>query len=250
LIPVPWVAPVWAPATVAALFIMCGSYLFWTAERPRSYRLTDIGVLIVAAAVIVASFVAGSTAVTEHHLPDRFPAWLFWIGVAIGSATFVGAEGRAASRTGTRRASAGLRVRTILPAEDAPKRDARSATLPPVVQAEPHDIDVEKLRAEYDEGTRRLDALVRRAHDLGDRCDHLAGGLYHPAQTIVGIPDRAVEGSIDWYVVPDEPLPSIEAVKTLLSEIRDASAVVEGLRQRLILSGCADVVEQPDGFFH
>ena len=46
LIPSPWVAPVWAPVTVATLFVLAGSYLFWTADRRRRYRWMDVGVLL------------------------------------------------------------------------------------------------------------------------------------------------------------------------------------------------------------
>jgi hypothetical protein len=41
------VAPLWAPLTVATLFVTVGSYLFWTSERERRYRWPDIGVLVV-----------------------------------------------------------------------------------------------------------------------------------------------------------------------------------------------------------
>ena len=58
LIPLPWIAPVWAPATVAAIFVGAGSYLFWTANRARVYRLTDAAVLFASACTIVAAFLA------------------------------------------------------------------------------------------------------------------------------------------------------------------------------------------------
>jgi hypothetical protein len=45
LIPSPWVAPVWAPVTIATLFSIAGTYLFWTADRARRYRWPDVGVL-------------------------------------------------------------------------------------------------------------------------------------------------------------------------------------------------------------
>jgi hypothetical protein len=39
-------------------------------------------------------------------------------------------------------------------------------------------------------------------------------------------------------------------VVTLTRSIREVSATVEELRERLILLGRADVVQQPDHFFH
>jgi hypothetical protein len=36
----------------------------------------------------------------------------------------------------------------------------------------------------------------------------------------------------------------------LTNQVRAVSAQVDELRERLILMGRADIVEQPDGFFH
>lgn len=99
LIPSPWVAPVWAPTTVATLFALCGSYLFWTADYERRYRWTDISMLAASACLILAAFLAGSTAVIEHRIPEHFPAWLFWSGVAVGTAWFASVERRAVGVT-------------------------------------------------------------------------------------------------------------------------------------------------------
>jgi hypothetical protein len=94
LIPAPWVAPVWAPATVALLFGTAGSYLFWTANRPRRYRLVDLGMLGAAALLTLASLLAASDAAIEHRVPDRFESRLFWTGVVLGAAWFVRVERR------------------------------------------------------------------------------------------------------------------------------------------------------------
>ena len=59
LIPSPWVAPVWAPVTVATLLVLAGSYLFWTADHERRYRWTDVGVLLTSACLTVAAFLVG-----------------------------------------------------------------------------------------------------------------------------------------------------------------------------------------------
>jgi hypothetical protein len=49
--------------------------------------------------------------------------------------------------------------------------------------------------------------------------------------------------------VPSHPLPSIEHLTSLTNDIRAVGARVEELRERLILMGHADLVEQPNGFF-
>jgi hypothetical protein len=92
LIPLPWVAPVWAPVAVAALFVLAGSYLFWTPDRERRYRWTDIGVLAASALLTIAAFLFESRAAIEHRAPERFPVLLFWLAVALGAAWFLRVE--------------------------------------------------------------------------------------------------------------------------------------------------------------
>jgi hypothetical protein len=94
LIPSPWVAPVWAPVTIAVFLVIGGSYLFWTPDRERRYRWTDAGVLLGSAGLPFVAFLAGSDAVVDHRLPERFPLWVFWSGVILGSVWFVHAEWR------------------------------------------------------------------------------------------------------------------------------------------------------------
>ena len=94
LIPLPWVAPVWAPVTVATLFIVAGSYLFWTPLHRRQYYWPDVGVLAASALLTVAAFLVESSAAIDHRVPERFPGWLFWAGVVLGTAWFVRVERR------------------------------------------------------------------------------------------------------------------------------------------------------------
>jgi hypothetical protein len=98
LIPSPWVAPVWAPVADATLFVIAGSYLFWTPDRDRRYRWIDVGVLLIAVGLTLVAFLAGSTTAIEHQLPDRFPVGLFWSGFILGGAGFVAAERRRGGR--------------------------------------------------------------------------------------------------------------------------------------------------------
>jgi hypothetical protein len=92
LIPLPWVAPVWAPVTVAVLFVAAGSYLFWTPEAERQYRWADAGVFLASAFLTIAAFLAEWKAAADHRMPDAFPVWLFVSGVALGTVWFVRAE--------------------------------------------------------------------------------------------------------------------------------------------------------------
>jgi hypothetical protein len=95
LIPLPWVAPVWAPATVAAIFIAAGSYLFWTPDRPREYGHADIAILSSAACAVVAAFLVEWRAAAEQRIPEAFPTWLFWAGVSLGTTWFIRRESAA-----------------------------------------------------------------------------------------------------------------------------------------------------------
>ena len=250
LIPVPWVAPVWAPVAVATLFVLAGSYLFWTADHERRYRWIDVGVLLISACLILAAFLSGSATVVDHRLPERFPAWLFWSGVALATAWFVSIERRVV-RTGEGMRPVGVRVRTIAPTEASPT--GRIET--PIARAtsgEPGgEGDITRVVAAYREAQRREDALAREAGDLAERLERLAHGLSrHPRHMIIGVPADRIEEPAKWDIVPSHPLPSIEQLAALTNDLRGVSASVDELRERLILMGHAELVEQADGFFH
>ena len=121
LIPLPWVAPVWAPITVSAVFVAAGSYLFWTSEHERRYRWPDAGVLIASALLTIASFLVESRAAIDHRVPGRFPLWLFWAGVVLGTGWFLKVERRVAGKPDRQRPWVGLRVQTILPETSRPR---------------------------------------------------------------------------------------------------------------------------------
>jgi hypothetical protein len=104
---------------------------------------------------------------------------------------------------------------------------------------------------EYSEARRRLDGLVQEARELGERLERVGQGLSgHPARLIVGVPDSLLVDPSEWDIVPGHPLPSIDRLVALTNQIREVTAKVEELRERLILMGRADVVEHPDSFFH
>jgi len=246
LIPIPWVAPVWAPAAVAALMVITGHHLFWTAERERRYGWRDIGVLVAAAALIITSFLVESGSAINQSTPETFPVWLYAAGVVLGVLWFVRVERRTATGTYTKRPWVGVRLRTILP--NAPGTRNRAGTVR-ALSVEHAPIGADDVAIEYGKARMRLEALQREASDLGERLERVAHGLSaHPARMIIGFPDRFIDPS-DWDIVPGHPLPSMERLAALTDEIRNVSAEVEDLRERLILMGRSNLVQQPDKFF-
>jgi len=252
LIPLPWVAPVWAPATVAMLFVAAGSYLFWTPERERRYRWLDIGVLVASVLLTIAAFLVDSRAAIDYRAPEHFAAWLFGAGVVLGTVWFLRVERGVARRSDTRPPWVGVRVQAVLPERSPASADQSGAmTVAGAMSGEHEQADLGPVIREYTEAKRRLEALVNEAGELGERFERLAQGLSaHPGRMIVGLPDRFIENPSDWDIVPSHPLPSIERLVAVTNEIRECTATVEELRERLILRGRTDLVEQPDGFFH
>lgn len=250
LIPAPWVAPVWAPITVAGLFVLGGSYLYWTAGFERRYQWTDLGVLLTSACLTIAAFLVGSSAIVDRRVPEHFPAWLFWSGVVLGVAWFVRVERRAVQRSETGRRWRGVRGRTMVPTKAAADRIEESVD-ERILRRPDGESDLRSAAAAYQEAKSHQAALMREAGDLGERFERLAHGLStHPGHVIIGIPDRRIEEPSEWDIVPSHALPSIEQLVTLTNDIRAVSARVEDLRERLILMGHPELVEQPNGFFH
>ena len=251
LIPSPWVAPVWAPVTVATLFVLAGSYLYWTPDHERQYRWTDVGVLITSACLTVAAFLVGSPAVIDHRVPEHFPIWLFWSGVALGIVWFVGVERRAVATSERRHPWIGVQVRTIVPERPKAGGDERGrAIVEDTLLERSEGSDFERVIVPYREARRRQDALVEEARELAERLERLAHGLStRPAHVIIGLPDEQIANPSEWDIVPSHPLPSIEQLTTLTNDIRAVNARVDELRERLILMGHADLVEQPNGYF-
>ena len=251
LIPSPWVAPVWAPITIATLFVIGGTYLLWTADRVRRYQRADIGVLVAAVSLTLAAFLAGSNAVIDHRVPDRFPLWVFWAGVILGSVWFAKVERREAQGRESRGPSVGVRVRPLVPTPvGAPSTIQRAQTVKDVIEEAHPEHDLDRVVAQYRDATSRLDSLVDEASGLAERLEHLGHGLStRPGHVIVGFPDHDLENPSEWDIVASHPLPSIEQLAALTDNIRAEAAGVEELRERLILMGHADLVEQRNGFF-
>ncbi len=94
LIPAPWVAPVWVPSLVAAIFVAAGTYLFWTSEQEHDYRAYDFALLCASAVAVVLACLVDSDAVIRVEQPRQFPLWLYWAGVLAGVGAFWRAERR------------------------------------------------------------------------------------------------------------------------------------------------------------
>jgi hypothetical protein len=251
LIPLPWVAPIWAPATVAGIFVVVGTYLFWTAERPRQYSRKDIAILLTSALAVIAAFLVEWRVVPNREVPQRFPLWLFWTGVVLGTSWFVRIEQREAAVKSAGPRWVGVPVRPAL----AETPDTSSVPSVPQIPSyssadERREANIDQIVADYAGAKRRVDALVEEADEVGERLERLGHGLSaHPMRMIIGLPDRFIENPSQCDIVPGHALPPIERLMSLTDDIREATQNVGDLRERLILLGRADVVEQPDEFF-
>lgn len=113
------------------------------------------------------------------------------------------------------------------------------------------EMNVDEVVADY-RGTRLgLETLHEEARSLGERLERLGRGLCaDPARLLIGTPDQPFEeasGRLD--VVPAHPLPSIEHLVSLTATIRQVTERLEALRERLVLAGRADVVEESGGYY-
>jgi hypothetical protein len=251
LIPLPWVAPVWAPAAVAAIFTAAGSHLFWTPERERPYRWLDLGVLAAAALGTIAAFLFESGAALDRRAPEHFPLWLFWASVALGTAWFLKIERRGAGAHRDRSPRLGVRVRQLMPdrslADVEPGDQMIKAGIPP----DGDETDVDRLIWEYSQTRRRRDQLRNEAAELGARLERLGHGLIaHPERLFIGVPDRVRSVPAEWDVVAADQLPSVGKLVGLTAEIRDLSAKAEELRERLILKGRSELLTPLNRFYH
>jgi hypothetical protein len=90
LVPVPWVAPVLAPALVALVMVVAGAVALWREAGGRPLRLTWAHwlALTAGALVIVATFCQDYRNVERGGLPGPFDWPLFAAGLLLGVAAF------------------------------------------------------------------------------------------------------------------------------------------------------------------
>lgn len=251
-VPSPWVAPVWAPVTIATLFVVGGSYLFWTADRERRYRAMDVAMLLASAGLALSAFLAGSNAVIDHRLPEHFPVWVFWSGVILGIACFAAIERREIAVTEKKGPWVGVRVRTLAPTHaDLPSTRSGIAIGEEAIVERREERDVGDIVSQYREAKNRLDGLVSEAGEFAERFDRLAHWLStRRRHQIVSLPDEDLGKASEREIAPSRPLPSIEELIALSDTIRAEGTRVEELRERLILMGHADLAAEPNEFFH
>jgi hypothetical protein len=73
-----------------------------------------MAILVAAALMILAAFLADSRIVVDRQPPQQFPLWLFWTGVALGTIWFVRAERHAAAGRNAPGPRVSARGRTLL----------------------------------------------------------------------------------------------------------------------------------------
>jgi hypothetical protein len=90
LIPGIWTGPVWAPALVSALLVVCGAILHRRGEQGLLARagVRQWALALAALVAILAAFLANHGVVYRGGAPGRFPVLVFLTGVAIGLAAF------------------------------------------------------------------------------------------------------------------------------------------------------------------
>jgi hypothetical protein len=95
LIPVPWVAPVLAPAVVAASMAVAGSAVIVREASGRPFRVSrwDWMAIVLGGLILIASFCWDWRNIASGGLPHPFPWPLFLAGEAISLAGFLHAAG-------------------------------------------------------------------------------------------------------------------------------------------------------------
>jgi hypothetical protein len=91
LIPVPWAAPVMAPAIVAATMVVAGSIVIVAESKGRPFRVSrwDWMAIVAGGLVLIAAFCWDWRRIATGGVPDTFPWWLFAIGEAISLGGFI-----------------------------------------------------------------------------------------------------------------------------------------------------------------
>jgi hypothetical protein len=91
LIPVPWAAPVLAPAIAAATMILAGSIVIVEEARGRPFRVSrwDWLAIVAGGLIMIAAFCWDWRHIAGGGMPNPFPWPLFFVGEAIGLGGFL-----------------------------------------------------------------------------------------------------------------------------------------------------------------
>lgn len=91
LVPVPWAAPVLAPALVAATMVAAGSIVLVEEARGRAFRISgrQWAALVAGGTILIASFCWDWRAIAAGGMPGAFPWPVYLLGEAVGLGGFV-----------------------------------------------------------------------------------------------------------------------------------------------------------------
>lgn len=91
LIPAPWVGPVWAPVLVSLGFIYAGTAILMRNHQNHFLHFGKGFILLelIAALLVIVSFIIPGSSVIEQSLPTHFPWYLFLIGFLTGIGIFL-----------------------------------------------------------------------------------------------------------------------------------------------------------------
>lgn len=91
LIPAPWVGPVWAPVLVSLGFIYAGTAILMHNHKKHFFQFGKGFIIseLIAALLIIISFIIPGSSVIEQSLPIHFPWYLFLIGFLTGIGIFL-----------------------------------------------------------------------------------------------------------------------------------------------------------------
>ena len=91
LIPLPWIAPWLAPALVSITFIISAFLILKYPKKfpDKIFTKTEWTMEIIAAGLILWSFLWQSLNVLNEGIPDFYPWWLFFLGMVLGTGIFI-----------------------------------------------------------------------------------------------------------------------------------------------------------------
>ncbi len=91
LIPAPWIGPIWAPVLISVGFIYAGIAILVRNHQDHFFHFGKEFILfeLIAALLIIVSFLIPGSSVIEQSLPTHFPWYLFLTGLLTGIGVFL-----------------------------------------------------------------------------------------------------------------------------------------------------------------